>query len=148
MFRIYVISQNKEASKDWFRDLKQMYKAEFGTDELWEATIAPRAPNQEPVGYDLICIDAYGGRSASEGGMRSISAHERLNILELCARVRNITDMVILLIAPERNDMFAVQAYEAGVDEYISTPVSALILLAKLRSWARWTTAAFATPNT
>jgi len=124
-----------------------MNRAESGAHEMWEAIIAPGTPNKEPIGYDLIFIDAYGAKNSSAHGARSITAREARTILDLCAKVRNITDMVILLAAPEQNDQFAVQAYEVGVDEYIPKPVSPLILSAKLRSWVRWTTAAFATSH-
>jgi DNA-binding response OmpR family regulator len=79
----------------------------------------------EQGGYDLIVIDVG---ALPEG-------------LDLCRCLRARAVAPILLLCPSGNENQSVLAYAAGADECIPKPVSAAVLLAKVRAWLRhrWT---------
>jgi two-component system, OmpR family, KDP operon response regulator KdpE len=57
--------------------------------------------------------------------------------LEFIARLREETTVPILLLSALWEEQFLLQAYEAGVDEFIPRPVSPELLQAKLKAWLR-----------
>lgn len=59
--------------------------------------------------------------------------------IDLCRRLRDLTDQPILLLLPAFDEDTFVGAYEVGVDECISDRISSELLSAKARAWIRWT---------
>lgn len=55
--------------------------------------------------------------------------------LEICQNVRLTTDGTLILLAPERDKLEIAEYYRAGVDEFISTPVSPMALVIKCVTW-------------
>jgi DNA-binding response OmpR family regulator len=75
---------------------------------------------------DLILIDVH---------------HPELDTLELVRQLRMDATIPILLLMPDSNETLALEAYRAGVDEYIAKPISPALFLAKMRVWLHrgWT---------
>jgi len=55
--------------------------------------------------------------------------------LEFCRDLRATTDGTILLLAPKQNERELSNYRYAGVDEFISTPISPMALLIKSMAW-------------
>jgi DNA-binding response OmpR family regulator len=79
----------------------------------------------EQAGVDLVLVD--------------VPIH--LDGLDLCRRLRARTTNPILLLGMFADDAHVLEAYDAGADECIPTPVGTALLLAKVRAWLRhgWT---------
>jgi DNA-binding response OmpR family regulator len=63
------------------------------------------------------------------------------DVFDLCRKLRAESVTPTILLVPTSDEAFLLKAYEAGVDECVAKPVSAMLLLAKVRSWMRrsWT---------
>lgn len=59
--------------------------------------------------------------------------------LNLVEQLREQAVIPILLLAPNQTNKFILEAYEAGVDEYILKPVEPALLYAKVKAWLRRT---------
>lgn len=57
---------------------------------------------------------------------------ERIN---LCRELRSTTDGTLLLLAPKADQAEIFEYLHAGVDEFLSTPISPLALLIKSMAW-------------
>lgn len=57
--------------------------------------------------------------------------------IELIRSLRSETITPILLLAPARSEEEVLEAYEAGVDDFLSRPVSPSLLHAKIKVWLR-----------
>jgi DNA-binding response OmpR family regulator len=58
--------------------------------------------------------------------------------LETCRRLRARTTTPILFVSALGDEEYALEAYEAGANEYIVKPISVQILHAKVEAWRRW----------
>ncbi len=75
-----------------------------------------------PKRYNLVLIDSmYSGEAA----------------LTLLRQIRNECATPIVLVTHELDVRYQLAAYEAGVDECIVQPISAMLLLAKISVWLR-----------
>ena len=65
---------------------------------------------------------------------------------QVCQKLRRVFTNPILLIASGRDEEYVLQAYAAGIDEYIPTSIDPRILLAKVNAWLHhsWTVSAAA----
>jgi DNA-binding response OmpR family regulator len=59
--------------------------------------------------------------------------------LDACRKLRGLFINPILLLASAHTEAYVLQAYEAGIDEFIPTSIDPRILLAKLNAWLRHT---------
>jgi DNA-binding response OmpR family regulator len=59
------------------------------------------------------------------------------SVIDLIRELREQAVVPILLLSSERADKFILEAYKAGVDEYILKPIPPALLQAKVRSWLR-----------
>ncbi|HVN14293.1 MAG TPA: response regulator transcription factor [Anaerolineales bacterium] len=57
--------------------------------------------------------------------------------IELCRKVRSLSNSPILLFLPTNNEQEILDAYQAGVDECVIKPISPAIFQAKLSAWTR-----------
>ncbi|MGC8856134.1 MAG: response regulator transcription factor [Anaerolineae bacterium] len=57
--------------------------------------------------------------------------------MELCQRLRSMSQSPILLFMPTNNENEILEAYQLGVDECVIKPISPAIFLAKIMAWAR-----------
>lgn len=55
--------------------------------------------------------------------------------IDLCRKLRSTSSGTLLLLAPRANDMEIARYHQAGVDEYIPTPISPMALLIKSMAW-------------
>ena len=55
--------------------------------------------------------------------------------VEFCRALRSTTDGALILLAPQNRDMEIFDYYQAGVDEFIATPVSPMAVLIKSITW-------------
>ena len=92
----------------------------------------PYSPAGAVEGYDLIILDEQSQGSTLE------TQRQKRDTLGLCSRLRQNTDAVILLLSFIDDEDYAVEAYNAGIDEEIVKPISLLLLGAKLSAWQRW----------
>jgi DNA-binding response OmpR family regulator len=61
-----------------------------------------------------------------------LSQSERIN---LCRELRSTTNGTLLLLAPRGSAVEISEYHHAGVDEFISTPISPMALLIKSMAW-------------
>ncbi len=61
--------------------------------------------------------------------------------LEMCRAIRREVINPVLLVGAQMPESYVLEAYEAGVDEFIPMPISPALFLAKARAWLRraWT---------
>jgi two-component system KDP operon response regulator KdpE len=62
---------------------------------------------------------------------------EDVDSLELCRHIRGITDVPIVMLAPDARETDIVRALESGADEYLLRPVGPRELAARLRALMR-----------
>lgn len=55
--------------------------------------------------------------------------------IDLCRELRSTTNGIILLLAPKGDEAEIFEYLHAGVDEFLSTPISPLALLVKSMAW-------------
>lgn len=65
----------------------------------------------------------------------------RLNGDELCIRIREISDVPIIVLGQEQEEVAGVEFLEMGADAYLTSPLSLRELLASVRSLLRRTRA-------
>lgn len=58
-----------------------------------------------------------------------------LDGLVLCSALRQEATLPILLLTHERNELYSLRAYQAGVNECITKPIGIRLLLAKVMTW-------------
>jgi len=63
----------------------------------------------------------------------------RLNGDELCIRIRELSDVPIIVLGQEQEEMAGVEFLEMGADVYLPSPLSLRELLARVRSLLRRT---------
>lgn len=71
---------------------------------------------------DVIVIDSYAWK------------HEDI---EICRVLRGLTDVPILLFPANTADYYQLEAYNAGVDDVVSSPISPRLFAAKVHAWLR-----------
>ena len=66
--------------------------------------------------------------------------------IEICRKLREMFINPILLVATGRDEDFVLEAYAAGIDEYVSTSIDPRVFLAQVAVWLRhaWTVSAAA----
>jgi two-component system KDP operon response regulator KdpE len=62
---------------------------------------------------------------------------EDVDSLELCRHIRGVTDVPIVMLAPDARETDIVRALESGADEYLLRPVGPRELAARLRALMR-----------
>jgi DNA-binding response OmpR family regulator len=65
----------------------------------------------------------------------------RLNGDELCVRIRELSDVPIIVLGQEREEVAGVEFLEMGADAYLTSPLSLRELLARVHSLLRRTRA-------
>jgi DNA-binding response OmpR family regulator len=65
----------------------------------------------------------------------------RLNGDELCIRIRELSDVPIIVLGQEQEEVAGVEFLEMGADAYLTSPLSLRELLARVRSLLRRTRA-------
>ena len=65
----------------------------------------------------------------------------RLNGDELCIRIRELSDVPIIVLGQEQEEAAGVEFLEMGADAYLPSPLNARELLARVRSLLRRTRA-------
>jgi DNA-binding response OmpR family regulator len=64
---------------------------------------------------------------------------QRLNGDELCIRIRELSDIPIIVLGQEQEEVAGVEFLEMGADAYLTSPLSLRELLARVRSLLRRT---------
>jgi DNA-binding response OmpR family regulator len=101
--------------------------------------------NLQNEGYDVIC--GFNGEEAVEMAQ---SQHPDLIILDVmmpqmdgltaCGRIREFSDVPIILLTAKTQDMDKLLGFEQGADDYITKPFNILELKARIRALLRRTT--------
>jgi DNA-binding response OmpR family regulator len=65
----------------------------------------------------------------------------RLNGDELCIRIRELSDVPIIILGQEQEEVAGVEFLEMGADAYLASPLNFRELLARVRSLLRRSTA-------
>ena len=71
----------------------------------------------------------------------------RLNGDELCIRIRELSDVPIIVLGQEQEEVAGVEFLEMGADAYLTTPLRFRELLARVRSLLRRTRASSRSMN-
>jgi len=64
---------------------------------------------------------------------------QRLNGDELCIRIRELSDVPIIILGQEQEEAAGIEFLEMGADAYLPSPLSLRELLARVRSLLRRT---------
>jgi DNA-binding response OmpR family regulator len=115
--KVLLVSDDPEAAGFWVYGLRQL--------ELVPALAGSAAEALDRSArdtFDLVVIDARG---------------PRLDGIELTRHLRKRIANPILFFTPNRDEQHALDAYQAGIDECVVTPVSPSLFLAKVRAWLR-----------
>jgi len=80
------------------------------------------------------------GRSSPDLIVMRENSH-RLNGDELCIRIRELSDVPIIVLGQEQEEAAGVEFLEMGADAYLTSPLSLRELLARVRSLLRRTRA-------
>ena len=78
------------------------------------------------------------GRSSPDLIVMRENSH-RLNGDELCSRIRELSDVPIIILGQEQEEVAGVEFLEMGADAYLPSPLSLRELLARVRSLLRRT---------
>jgi DNA-binding response OmpR family regulator len=76
------------------------------------------------------------GRSIPDLVVMRENSH-RLNGDELCIRIRELSDVPIIVLGQEQEEAAGVEFLEMGADAYLTSPLSLRELLARVRSLLR-----------
>lgn len=102
--------------------------------------------NLQNEGYDVIC--GYNGMEAVEIAQTQNPDLIILDVmmpqmdgLTACARIREFSDVPIILLTAKTEDMDKLLGFEQGADDYITKPFNILELKARIRALLRRTTA-------
>ena len=57
--------------------------------------------------------------------------------IEICRALRGLTDVPILLFPANTAEYYLLEAYKAGIDDVISSPISPSLFSAKIHAWLR-----------
>lgn len=114
--KILIVSNLQSTSPLWAFNI---------TQQRWDITLEPdpvkAIPRWAEILPDLMICDID---SESLG-------------IALITQLRDESVLPILLFTSNRSDKFILEAYEAGVDEYVLKPIHPLIVEAKIKAWLR-----------
>jgi two-component system response regulator MtrA len=114
---VLLASDDAEAASFWAFGLRHT-----GLDTTVVGSAAEALTAWERGAFDLIVIDVCG---------------PALDGIKLTGHLRQQAANPILLFTPTRDEQYALDAYQAGIDECIIKPVSPSLFLAKVRAWLR-----------
>ncbi len=115
--KVLLITDDPELGRVWAYALEQR-----GLASLMITSAADAEDKWEELTPDVVIIDVCGSR---------------LNAMELVRNLRSAAANPILLLSYEDAERAILEAYKAGVDDYIVKPVSVPLFLAKVQSWVR-----------
>lgn len=113
--KVLVVCDDSETGNIWAYSLRSR-RVEVFVTECVETAL--RVSNKEIP--DLVVIDTV---SPSLDGIGLVQA------------LRDQAPVSIILLTTEQNEIFMLEAYQAGVDECVSKPVSPALFLAKVTVW-------------
>lgn len=117
--RILLVSDDPETGRIWSYGL-----AQNGLEVLLSYS-AEEVLNRWMIElFDLVIIDVY---------------TPQLDGIALCRQLRPRQAIPILLLADNDEEPIIMEAYQAGVDEYIAKPLSPRLFLGKVTAWLRRT---------
>lgn len=114
--KILLVS-DQQASPDWIFKMRQR-RIEL-VQEIQPARAFERWLEETP---DIILIDMD---------------LPEMQLIDLVRELREQAVIPILLLASNQTDKFMLEAYDAGVDEYILKPIHASLLRSKMKAWLR-----------
>ncbi len=110
-------TDNPEAGRVWASALRGE-----GLEVVVAGSRSDALETARSSGFDLYLIISYNCR------------HE---CIDFCRRLRQSTINPILLLAASESEDHVLQAYAAGVDEWVHVPIDPALFLAKVRAWLR-----------
>jgi len=114
--KILIVSNLQTASPLWAFNITQQH---------WDITLEPH-PAKAILRWAELLPDLVVFDIDSE----SVS-------IDLITKLREEAVLPILLLTSNRSDNFILEAYEAGVDEYVLKPIHPLLFEAKIKAWLR-----------
>lgn len=121
--RVLFVSDDFETARVWVYALQQ---AGIETSLLPLPSDKDDTERRPEPNYDLIVIDIHATQASPAATVR---------------RLRDDATIPILLILPHHDERNILDAYEAGADEVIPSPICFKVFLAKITAWLRrsWT---------
>lgn len=114
--KILIVSNLQTASPLWAFNITQQH---------WDITLEPH-PAKAILRWAELLPDLVVFDIDSE----SVS-------IDLITKLREEAVLPILLLTSNRSENFILEAYEAGVDEYVLKPIHPLLFEAKIKAWLR-----------
>jgi len=116
--KVLVVSNQQTTGPLWVFSLQQQQQL----DVVLEPVPANTLTRWEADNPDMVILD--------------INLPET-HILELVKKLREETIVPIMLLTSARSEEFVLEAYDAGVDDYMLKPVSPSLFNAKIKAWLR-----------
>lgn len=119
--KVLLVSDELETGEIWAYALVQQ-----GIEVVLAGSAEEALDRWAEESFDLIIIDIHA---------------PQLGGIDVCRQLRAEAINPVLLFTPSRSEAHILEAYEAGVDECITKPISPPLFLAKVRAWLRrsWT---------
>ncbi len=115
--RVFIICDQSDTAPIWSYIIR-----EKGLTALLETSIERAFNRFADANPDLVIIDVNAPHA---------------DRVDLCRRLRSMSNSPILLFLPASNETEIIEAYQAGVDECVIKPISPAVFLAKILAWAR-----------
>jgi DNA-binding response OmpR family regulator len=115
--RVFIVCDQSDTAPIW-----SFIVREKGLISLLETSIQRALTRFADVNPDLIIIDVNASHA---------------DRMDLCRKIRGMSNNPILLFLPASNEMEILEAYQAGVDECVIKPISPAVFLAKILAWVR-----------
>ena len=115
--RVLILADSVATSATWLHALKQEnIEAEVRSYD-WLSDIVPEIDS-----FQGVLVDHFGDPDSA---------------LQVCQRIRGMTQQPLLLFTYETDERFHLEPYRAGVEECVQKPIGIPLLVAKTRAWLR-----------
>lgn len=115
--KLFILTDDTDAARAWSHVLTR-YDIETRAADYSDISEATSRINS----FDLSLVDHYQDADSA---------------LQICQRMRDATELPLILFTYETDERYHLKAYKLGVDECVTKPIGIPLFLAKTRAWLR-----------